>query len=83
MAHHKSAIKRIKTNERSRQYNKHYKSDANAAVKSVLGSKSKKDGSENLNTAFKKIDQLVHKNILHKNKAAHQKSHLSKYVNSL
>ena len=83
MAHHKSAIKRIKTSEKSRQYNKHYRNEASAAVKSVLSSKSKKDGAENLSTAFKRIDQLVHKNILHKNKAAHQKAHLSKFVNSL
>ena len=83
MAHHKSAIKRIKTNEKSRQYNKHYRSEANAAIKSVFSSKSKKDSTANLNTAFKLIDQLVHKNILHKNKAANQKSQLSKHVNSL
>ena len=83
MAHHKSAIKRIKTNEKSRQYNKHYRSEANAAIKSVLSSKSKKDGEENKNTAFKLIDKLVHKNILHKNKAANQKSQLSRFVNGL
>ena len=83
MAHHKSALKRIKTNEKSRQYNKHYRNEANTAIKSVLGAKSKKDGSDNLNAAFKLIDQLVHKNILHKNKAAHQKSQLSKHVSSL
>jgi small subunit ribosomal protein S20 len=83
MAHHKSAIKRIKTNEKSRQYNKHYKSEANSAVKNVLASKSKKDGEDNLPKAFKFIDKLVHKNIMHKNKAANQKSQLSKFVNSL
>ena len=83
MAHHKSAIKRIKTNEKSRQYNKNYRNEANTVIKSVLGSKSKKDSTENLNTAFKLIDKLVHKNSLHKNKAAHQKSQLSKHVSSL
>jgi len=83
MAHHKSAIKRIKTNEKSRQYNKHFRIEANAAIKTVLASKSKKDSTDNLNTAFKLIDKLVHKNILHKNRAAHQKSQLSRHVNSL
>jgi len=83
MAHHKSAIKRIKTNEKSRQYNKRYRIETNDAVKSVLGLKSKKDSTDSLNTAFKLIDKLVHKNILHKNKAANQKSQLSKHVNSL
>lgn len=83
MAHHKSAIKRIKTNEKSRQYNKHYRNETNSVVKSVLGSKSKEDGSSKMKSAFKLIDQLVHKNIIHKNKAANQKSQLSKHVNSL
>ena len=83
MAHHKSAIKRIKTNEKSRQYNKHYRIETNSAIKSVLSSTTKKDGTPYLNTAFKLIDQLVHKNILHKNKAANQKSQLSKHVSSL
>jgi small subunit ribosomal protein S20 len=83
MAHHKSAIKRIKTNEKARQYNKHYKIETNTAIKTVLASKSKEDGTGNLNNAFKLIDKLVHKNILHKNKAAHQKSQLNRYVNSL
>ena len=83
MAHHKSAIKRIKTNEKSRQYNKHHKNETSSAVKAVLGSTSKKDAQTNLNTAFKLIDKLVNKNILHKNKAAHQKSQLSRHVNAL
>lgn len=83
MAHHKSAMKRIKTNEKSRQYNKHNKGEANSAVKSVLASKSKKDGIANLNNAFKAIDRLVDKKIIHKNKAANQKSQLNKHVNSL
>jgi len=83
MAHHKSAIKRIKTNEKSRQYNKHYKIEANVAVKSVMGGTSKKDAQANLSTAFKLIDKLVDKNIIHKNKAAHQKSQMSKHVNAL
>ena len=83
MAQHKSAIKRIKTNEKSRSYNRHFKSEASSAIKSVLESKSQKDGTENLNSAFKLLDQMAHKDIIPKNKAANKKSQLSKHVTSL
>ena len=83
MAHHKSTIKRIRTNEKSRQYNKKYKSELKATLKSAFASENKEEGSERIAGAFKVLDQLVHKNILHKNNAANQKSRLSKFVNGL
>jgi len=83
MAHHKSAIKRIRTNERSRVYNKQFTGRLKSTLKSVFETKSKEDAASKLNNAFKLIDKLVSKNILHKNKAANQKSRISKYVNGL
>ncbi|MCB0284251.1 MAG: 30S ribosomal protein S20 [Calditrichae bacterium] len=83
MAHHKSALKRIKTSEKSRQYNKRYTTELKNAVKSVLGAENKEDATPKLNNVFKLFDKLVHKNILHKNKAANQKSRLNKHVNAL
>ena len=83
MAHHKSAIKRIKTSENARQYNRHFKSTLKTAVKSVLNAESKEDGTAKLKNAFKLLDQLSVKNIVHKNRAANQKSRLSKHVNGL
>ena len=64
-------------------YNKHYKSQANSAIKSVLESDSKKDIEEKLNNAFKQIDQLVKRKIIHKNKAGNKKSQLSRHVNNI
>ena len=83
MAHHKSAIKRIRTNERSRVYNKQLTGRLKSTLKSVFETKSKEDAAPKLNDAFKLMDKLVSKNILHKNKAANQKSRISKYVNGL
>lgn len=83
MAQHKSAIKRIRTSEKSRQYNKHYKSELKAALKSAFAAENKEDGSSKIGNAFKLLDKLVHKNILHKNNASNQKSRLSKFVNGL
>jgi small subunit ribosomal protein S20 len=83
MAHHKSTIKRIKTNERSRIYNKHYKSQAYSAVKSALETTTTEESEKKVNNAFKLLDRLVKRNIIHKNKVAHKKSQLSKHRNNI
>ncbi|KAA3610241.1 MAG: 30S ribosomal protein S20 [Calditrichaeota bacterium] len=83
MAHHKSTIKRIRTNETSRQYNKRYKTELKSALKDAFAAETKDDGSQKISKAFKLLDKLVQKNILHKNNASNQKSRLSKFVNGL
>ena len=83
MAHHKSTIKRIRTNEKSRLYNKHYKSQSNSAINSVLEAESKEDGNTKMKNAFRLLDRLVNRNIIHRNKAANKKSQLSRHVNKL
>ncbi len=54
-----------------------------AAIKAVLNSENKEQATENLKTAYRLLDQMVKKNIIHKNKAANQKSRLSRFVNGL
>jgi small subunit ribosomal protein S20 len=83
MAHHKSTIKRIRTNEKSRLYNKNLKSDLKEALKSAFASENKEEGAPRVSKAFKILDQLAQKDILHKNNAANQKSRLSKFQNGL
>ncbi|HHM01425.1 MAG TPA: 30S ribosomal protein S20 [Caldithrix abyssi] len=83
MAHHKSAIKRIRTSLKQRAYNRENRSRMRAAIKAVLKSENKEQALENLKTAYSLLDQMVKKNIIHKNKAANQKSRLSRFVNSM
>ena len=83
MAHHKSAIKRIRTSEKEKQYNRLYKSQMKNAVKSVLASDKKEDATEKVKKAYQILDKLTQKNIIHKNNAANQKSRLSRFANSL
>ncbi len=83
MAHHKSAIKRIRTSLKQRAYNRENRSRMRAAIKAVLNSENKEQGIENLKTAYRLLDQMVKKNIIHKNKAANQKSRLSRFVNGM
>lgn len=83
MAHHKSAIKRIKTNEKSRQRNNHYKSLMKSTLKSVLSTTEKEAAEGKMGGAISLLDRLASKGIIHKNKAANQKSRVSRHVNSL
>ena len=83
MANHKSAIKRIRANAAKRLRNRYKAKSTRTLIKTVRGAKSKKEAMENLNTVFSMIDKLAKKNIIHKNKAANQKSKLAKLVNKL
>jgi small subunit ribosomal protein S20 len=83
MAHHKSAKKRIRTNERKRLRNQAAMSKVKTLVKKVHGSENKDDAEKNLKEAVSYIDKNVTKGRLHKNTAARKKSSLTKFVNGL
>lgn len=82
----KSQIKRVKTNEKRRQFNASYKASMRTAIKNVevaIENKNVEAAKEAYNTANKKLDKAVAKGICHKNFAARQKSRLSKKINGL
>ncbi len=83
MAHHKSAIKRIQTNQRDTMRNKHYTSMLKTQIKRVRNAESKEQGEELYRQATSLLDKLVIKGIIHKNKAANQKSKLASVVKSM
>lgn len=83
MANHKSAIKRIRANAAKRLRNRYQAKSTRTLIKKVRNAESKKEAMENLNTVFSMIDKLAKKNIIHRNKAANQKSKLAKHVNKL
>ena len=83
MAHHKSAKKRIRTNERRRLRNQAAMSKVKTLVKKVHSSENKDDAEKNLKEAVSYIDKNVTKGRLHKNTAARKKSSLTKFVNNL
>ncbi len=82
MAHHKSAIKRIRTSEKARLRNKHYRSMMKTAIKKVRLAESKEVAAANLNQAISLLDRLAAKGIIHKNNAANKKSKLTRLVNN-
>ena len=83
MAHHQSAVKRIRTSAKRRTVNRQFRSKLHTLVKSVRMAKKKKEGEEALAQVLPYLDKMASKNIIHKNKAANQKSKLTKYVNQL
>ena len=54
-----------------------------SSVKKVLSSTSKDDATALKNEAFKVIDKVASKGVIHKNKAANQKSRISRHLNTL
>ncbi len=83
MANHKSALKRIRSNEVKRERNKYQHKTTRTWIKRLKSSENKEDASSLLKETQSKLDRLVKKNIIHKNKAANLKSKLSKFVDSL
>jgi small subunit ribosomal protein S20 len=83
MANHKSAIKRIRSNETKRLRNKYQHKTTRNAIKSFRDLSVKKDAEEQLSKITSMIDKLAKKNIIHTNKASNLKSKLTKHVASL
>lgn len=82
MANIKSKIKRIKTNEKSRQYNSAMKSRVRKAIKKAKMAAIGKDPKTNelVSYAHKMINTSVSKGVFHKNNGARKSSRLDAFV---
>ncbi|MCT4581302.1 MAG: 30S ribosomal protein S20 [Flavobacteriales bacterium] len=83
MANHKSALKRIRSNEKKRLRNKYYHKTTRNAIKALRASTDSKEASDLLPKVSSMLDKLAKRNIIHKKKAANLKSKLTKKVNAL
>ncbi|MBL4655484.1 MAG: 30S ribosomal protein S20 [Bacteroidia bacterium] len=83
MANHKSSIKRIRSNGAKRLRNRYQAKTCRSAIKKIRTSTSKKEALELLPGVVSMIDTLAKKHVIHKSKAANQKSSLTKLVNAL
>jgi small subunit ribosomal protein S20 len=83
MAHHQSAKRRLRTNAKAAERNKHYRSMMKTAIKKVQTTAEKSAAEKELRNATSILDKLVGKGVIHRNQAANRKSHLAKHVNSL
>ncbi|SOE19771.1 SSU ribosomal protein S20P [Spirosomataceae bacterium TFI 002] len=83
MANHKSALKRIRSNEAKRLRNKFQHKSTRTAVRKLRASTDKAEATTQLRTVSSMLDKLARRNVIHKNKAANLKSSLTKLVNAI
>ena len=83
MAHHKSAKKRIRQDERKRLHNRYYKKSARTAIQKLREMTEQSEAETFLPKVISMIDKLAKKGTWHDNKASNLKGKLMKHVNSL
>ena len=80
MANHKSALKRIRSNEKRRVLNKYQHKTTRNAIKKLRELTDAKEAQKMLPSVISMLDKLAKKNIIHANKAGNLKSQLTKFV---
>ena len=83
MANHKSALKRIRANESKRLRNRYQHKSTRTLIKKLRLTTDKAIVSDLFKQVSSALDKLAKKNIIHKNKAANQKSKLAKLANKI
>ena len=83
MANHKSALKRIRSNDAKRLRNRYQHKTARNAMKKFQELADKKEAEKMLPSVCGLIDKLAKKNIIHDNRAANLKSNMTKHVAAL
>ncbi len=85
MPNHKSAIKRVRQNEKRRDNNRSNRSRLRTSIKklraALAGSNSAEEATTLLPATVSTIDKAVQKGVLHRNAAARYKSRLTARVN--
>ncbi len=83
MANHKSALKRIRSNESKRVINRYQHKSTRSAIKKLRELTDKKEAEAMFPSVVSMLDKLAKKNIIHANKAANLKSGLAKHIAAL
>jgi small subunit ribosomal protein S20 len=83
MAQHTSSEKRIRSTARRKKRNAEQKSAMKTLLKKVRTEKDKTKAADALKETVSLLDKLAGKRVIHPNKAANQKSKLTKIVNKL
>lgn len=83
MANHKSALKRIRSDEAKRVRNRYYHKTMRNSLRKLRTTEDKKEASELFPKVCSMIDRLAKRNIIHKNKAGNLKSSIAIRVNQL
>ena len=83
MPHHKSAAKRVITNEKSRQRNMAAKSHLRSTLKSVRSATTRAEAEKALKGAIALLDRTASRGIIKKETASRHKSRLTRFTAKL
>ena len=83
MANHKSAQKRVRSDEKKRDRNRYQHKTARNAVRKLRATTDAKEATALLPVVSSMLDRLAKRNIIHKNKASNLKSSLASHVAGL
>jgi len=83
MANHKSAEKRIRSNDAKRVRNRYQAKTTRNLLKELRTTKDKSKAVAMVPELSALLDRLAKKNVIHKNKAANLKSSIQKHVNAM
>lgn len=83
MANHNSSIKRIRSNNQRRLYNRYYSKTMRNAVRAFRSLTVKDDAVQKINPLLSLIDRNAKRGIIHKNKASNLKSKLMRKFNAM
>lgn len=83
MPHHKSAKKRVLTNDKARLANLAVKSRVRGALRKVREAKNQADAGARLESALSVLDRAAQKGVIHRTTASRYKSRLTLFVNKL
>lgn len=83
MANHKSALKRIRSNDVKRIRNRYQHKTTRNAIRTLRSTTDKTEAEKLYKEITSMLDKLAKTNVIHKNKAGNLKSKLAKHVQSL
>ena len=83
MPQHKSAVKRVRQNEKRRERNQSQLSKMKTLVKKALDTTDKEEAEKAFKEASSYLDKMAAKGLVHDNFAARRKSKIANHVNNL
>ena len=83
MANHKSALKRIRSDQRKKERNRYQHKTTRNAIKHFKLLEKQDEADKKLPELISMVDKLSKRNIIHTNKASRLKSSLTKHRNTL
>lgn len=83
MPQHKSAVKRVRQNEKRRQRNQSQRSRMKTLIKNAMETTDKEEAQKAFKEASSYLDKMAAKGLVHENFAARKKSKIANHVNNL